>query len=106
LATQGGGQTGTTRATTGAGVRLTVFVQLVDAAPNTEFDVYVDVSGGSAGAHVLVGGFTTDGDGNATFTGSIDVSAVGALIDNEVVLDGQAPSQHQYIRELFAPCQE
>ena len=96
--------TGTTQATIATGFRLTVYVQLTDAARNTDFDVYVDVAGGTAGQHVRVGSFTTDGLGNVTFTGSIDVPMVAARIDNEVILKGQAPSLHQYIRELFETC--
>ena len=106
LATRGGGTTGTTRAAAPGGIRLTVFVQLTDAVPDTDFDVYVDVAGGSAGNHQFVGPFTTDALGNATFTRSIVVSTVAATIDNEVILGGGSSSSHQYIRELFAPCPE
>ena len=83
-----------------------MYVQLADATPNAVFDVYVDTAGGTAGQHRPVGSFTTDGLGNATFTGSIVVPTVGPLIDNEVVLGGQSPSLHQYIRLLFSPCPE
>jgi hypothetical protein len=85
---------------------LTVYVQLIDAAPDTPFDVYVDVTGGSSGDHRFVGTFTTDGLGNGTFTDSILVSTVATTIDNEVILRGEVPSRHQYIRQLFAPCPE
>lgn len=104
LATGGGGVTGTTRAAVADGFRLTVYVQLIGAMPNTAFDVYVDVLGGSAGAHRHVGDFTTDQDGNGVFLDSIVVPTIGTTIDNEVVLQGESPSQHQYIRELFTPC--
>jgi hypothetical protein len=83
-----------------------VYVQLADAAPDTVFDVYVDVAGGTAGQHRPIGSFTTDGLGNATFTGSIVVPTVAAAIDNEVILGGDVPSRHQYIRQLFSPCPE
>jgi hypothetical protein len=106
LATRGGGTTGTTQAAAPAGVRLTVYVQLVGAAADTAFDVYVDVAGGSAGVHRLVGTFTTDGSGDGILTGSIVVPTVAATIDNEVVLKGDSSSRHQYIRELFSPCLE
>ena len=103
-ATRGGGVTGTTRAPVSGGIRLTAYVELTDASPDTEFDLHIDTAGGSAGAHQLVGTFTTDSLGNATFTGSIVVPSVAASIDNEVVLRGESPSNHQYIRTLFAPC--
>ena len=48
----------------------------------------------------------TDSAGNATFTGSITIASVAAAIDNEVILHGEVPSRHQYIRQLFAPCAE
>ena len=83
---------------------MDVYVELVDAAPRTTFDVWVDVAGGTAGNHRLVGSFTTDGDGDAVFTGTLVVPSVGAQIDNEIILGGEIPSRHQYIRELFAPC--
>ena len=59
-----------------------------------------------AGLHQFVSSFTTDSAGNATFTGSITVASVAAAIDNEVILHGEVPSRHQYIRQLFAPCAE
>jgi hypothetical protein len=83
-----------------------VYVHLTDAAPNTVFDIYVDTGGGTAGAHQFVGTLTTDDLGNGTFTGSIVVSFVAPAIDNEVVLQDDNPSNHQYIRELFTPCPE
>jgi hypothetical protein len=83
-----------------------VYLELVDAARNTSFDVYVDLAGGGGGVHARVGTFTTDGSGAATFTGAIDVPSVGSRIDNEVVLRNASPSEHQYIRELFEPCPE
>jgi hypothetical protein len=83
---------------------LTVYVTLVDARPGTAFDVYVDLAGGTAGVHQYVGTFTTDDSGGGTFVGSIEVSSVGARIDNELVLSGQDPIFHQYIRERFEPC--
>ena len=103
-ATRGDGVTGTTRSAVTGGIRLSVYVQLTDARPNTTFDMYVDIGGGTAGNHHLVGSFTTDSLGNATFTGSIVVPSVAALIDNELVLGSDSASAHQYIRELFAPC--
>jgi hypothetical protein len=106
LATRGTGVTGTTSKPVAGGVRLTLYVQLSDAAMNTVFDIYVDTGGGAAGLHQLVGTLTTDGLGNGTFTGSIVVSGVAPTIDNEVTLQGDSPSNHQYIRELFSPCPE
>jgi hypothetical protein len=106
LAATGSGTTGTTQATVAGGFRLTVYIQLTGAAPNTTFDVYVDTGGGNAGLHQFVSSFTTDNAGNATFTGSITVASVAAAIDNEVILHGEVPSRHQYIRQLFAPCAE
>ena len=73
---------------------------------DTAFDFYVDIGGGSAGVHRLVGTFTTDGLGNGTLTGSIVVSTVASTLDNELIQQGENPSNHQYIRELFAPCLE
>jgi hypothetical protein len=104
LATRGSGATGATRRSVTGGVSLDVYVELLDAAPHTTFDVWVDVSGGAAGNHRMVGSFTTDGDGNAVFTSTLVVPSVEALIDNEIILGGEIPSRHQYIRELFAPC--
>jgi hypothetical protein len=98
--------TGTTQAVTSGGIRLTAYVQLTDAEPNTSFDFYFDVAGGSAGVHQLAGTFTTDSSGNATFTTSLVVTSVAATIDNEIILHGQNPRFHQYIRERFAPCPE
>lgn len=106
LATRGSGVTGTTLAPTSGGTRLTAYVQLTDASPNTAFDLHIDTAGGPAGAHQKVGTFTTDSLGNATFTGSIVVTSLGTRIDNEVVLRDDSPSNHQYIRTLFAPCPE
>ena len=106
LASQGGGETGTTRLATAGGIRLTAYVQLTGAAPNTTFDFYIDVGGGTAGQHRLVGTFTTDGRGDAVFSGVIVVPSVAANIDNEVILHNDAPSRHQYLRELFPPCPE
>jgi hypothetical protein len=105
-AATGSGTTGTTQATVAGGFRLTVYIQLTGAAPNTTFDVYVDTGGGNAGLHQFVSSFTTDNAGNATFTGSITVASVAATIDNEIILRGEVPSRHQYIRQLFAPCAE
>ena len=105
-APRGSGTTGATRAVVGSGVRLRVYVDLVDATPNSSFDVYVDVEGGSAGVHRFVGTFATDGTGGGTFSGSIDAPTVAARIDNEVILGGGIPSQHQFIRQLFEPCTE
>jgi hypothetical protein len=34
------------------------------------------------------------------------VASVAATIDNEIILRGELPSRHQYIRQLFAPCAE
>jgi hypothetical protein len=98
--------TGTTYANVSGGVRLRVYVQLVDARASTTYDVYVDTEGGSAGAHVPVGSFTTDAGGNATFTGEIVVPSIGTHIDNEVVLDGNTANLHEFIRESFTPCAE
>ncbi len=105
-APRGSGTTGATRTVVGSGVRLRVYVDLVDATPNSSFDVYVDVEGGSAGVHRFVGTFATDGTGGGTFSGSIDAPTVAARIDNEVILGGGIPSQHQFIRQLFEPCTE
>ena len=96
--------TGTTYAATSGGIRLTAYVQLTGAEPDTSYDFYFDVLGGTHGAHAFAGTFTTDSRGNATFTTSLVVTSVAATIDNEIVLHGDTPSNHQYIRELFAPC--
>jgi hypothetical protein len=66
----------------------------------------VDTGGGNAGLHQFVSSFTTDNAGNATFTGAITAASVAATIDNEIILRGEVPSRHQYIRQLFAPCAE
>ena len=91
--------------TTG-GIRLTMYLQLADAPPDTSYDLYIDIGGGSAGVHRFVGTVSTNAQGNATFTGSIIVPTVAATIDNEVVLHNDNPSRHQYLRELFTPCPE
>jgi hypothetical protein len=83
-----------------------VRVELTGATPNTTFDVYVDVGGGSAGNHVFVDTLTTNNAGDAVFTGTVFSTTVAATIDNELVLQGDSPSNHQYIRELFVPCPE
>ena len=98
--------TGTTRATVPGGIRLTIYVQLTGAVPDTLFDVYIDIGGGSAGIHRFVGTTLTDASGNTTFTGSIVVPSAAAAIDNEVILHDDDPGRHQYIRELFTPCSE
>ena len=106
LATRGGGLTGTTRGDISSGVRLAAYVQLTNAEPDTSFDFYFDVLGGTHGAHQFAGTFSTDSLGNASFTTSLVVPFAAATIDNELVLHGDSPSAHQYIRELFAPCPE
>lgn len=106
LATQGGGQAGATSAAVTNGFRLTAYVVLVDAAPNTEFDVYIDVNGGTAGTHQFIGTFASDGSGGGSFAGSAFSGTLGEQVDVEVILRAQDPTLHQYIRELFAPCAE
>jgi hypothetical protein len=106
LAAQGNGQTGATRAATTSGVRLGVYVELTGALPNRRYDVYVDTSGGTAGAHQLIGDFTTNASGNGLFTGTKVVPGAAARIDVELVFHNASAGQHQYIRTLFAPCAE
>jgi hypothetical protein len=105
-ATVGGGTAGTTQVQEGpTAFRQTIQVQLSGAAPNTAFDVYIDQeSAGTAASHVFVGTFTTDGAGNASFSGSIVVATAASQVDNEIVLQGDSPFEHQYIQESFTPC--
>jgi len=87
------------------GFQQTIQVNLVGAAPNTAFDVYIDQgSQGSSTSHIFVGTFTTNASGNAFFTGSIIVPTAAAVVDNEIVLQGASFVEHQYIQMSFVPC--
>jgi hypothetical protein len=99
--------TGATTQTTnpGGGFRQTITIELRGALANTSFDVYIDQqSVGTAASHRFVGTFTTNGSGDASFTGSIVVATAATRVDNEIVLAGGLFSAHQYIQQSFTLC--
>ena len=105
IATQGSGTGGTSQCCGASGCVQTVKVNLVGALANQAYDVYIDQdSQGSGASHLFAGTFTTNGSGDGSFTGTISVPAAATVVDNEVVLQGDSFTAHQFIQQSFTPC--
>lgn len=95
----------TQQAAPGGGFIQSFQVSLSNAPSNTTYDIYADQnSAGTIAAHLFVGRITTDGSGNGSFTGSIQVQTAANTMDIELVLQGASPTAHQFIQPSFTPC--
>ena len=80
-------------------------VNLVGALRNRAYDVYIDQGSRGDEFHRYAGTFTTDANGNGSFTGTITVAgSCPSVVDNELVLAGAGVGDHQFIQNSFTPC--
>jgi hypothetical protein len=115
LAQTGTGTGGTTQCqlTNPNRCQQTIQVNLDGAVQNKTYRVWIDQNAiGSQASHIDAGTFTTDGNGDASYTATVTHtfnSGAGAgicptVVDNEVNFQEDEYFEHQFIQDSFQPC--